>query len=102
LSVFKADDVDTIFGLSFNADGTMLASGGTDRQVTLWDVQGAKPILVLKSYQGELGDQGEISSVVFSPDGTKLAVAGEDGTVRLWGVRWPIQNANLKPLEVGR
>ena len=61
-------------------DSKMLASGGYDGTVRLWDVETRTEILELS------GDAGLVRSVRFSPDkDSKMLASGEwDGTVRLW------------------
>ena len=64
--------------VSFNSDGTILASGGQDRIVRLWDVSTGSELRTLT------GHTSVVNSVSFSPDGTILASGGQDRTVRLW------------------
>ncbi len=58
----------------------LLATGGDDRTVRLWNPRtGAEA--------GRLtGHTGRILALAFSPDGSLLASGGADGTVRLWAV----------------
>jgi WD40 repeat protein len=64
--------------VAFSPDGTILAIGGADGLLHLWDVGGQKFL----SHFG--GHEGAVCRVLFSPDGKTLASAGEDRTVRLW------------------
>jgi WD40 repeat protein len=69
-----------LWGLAFC--GNIIASGGSDRQVRLWDVDpalgGGQCVKTLYGYTNS------IRSVAFSPDGTLVASAGQDRLVRLW------------------
>ena len=72
---------DTIYGVSFSPDGTMLASVGKDLAVKIWDVQERREKLSLS------GHQKPVRSVVFSPDNRQLATSSEDGTAMLWDLQ---------------
>lgn len=70
--------VTDVNGIAFSPDGLLLASGGADRAVRLWDVVTGLKLLTLE------GHTGFVSSVAFSPDRALLASAGSDQTVKLW------------------
>jgi WD40 repeat protein len=59
----------------------MLASGGGDGSVILWDPQSRQQIEELLG-----GYLGGLASIAFSPDGKMLASASWEGTVILWDV----------------
>jgi WD40 repeat protein len=62
----------------------LLAVGGTDGEVRLWDMSDPKRPRRL----GSAGRAGApVTSLAFSPDGTALAAGAANGTVRLWAVR---------------
>uniref|UniRef100_A0AAU2VCW3 TIR domain-containing protein n=1 Tax=Streptomyces sp. NBC_00003 TaxID=2903608 RepID=A0AAU2VCW3_9ACTN len=74
---------------AFSANGHILAVGGADNRVRLWDVgDPARPAV-----RSDLNVQGRdgVSSVEFSLDGTVLAVGGRDGVITLWGVSDPFR-----------
>jgi WD40 repeat protein len=67
--------------LAFSPDGGVLASGGYDGVIRVWDIAAGRSILDWDSGQDVL------HSVVFSPDGRLLASAGRGGVVRCWDAR---------------
>ena len=60
----------------------MLASGGVDRTVRLWNVTDLAHPAALG--QPLTGHSNWVEAVVFSPDGRTLASGGDDRIVRLW------------------
>ena len=69
-----------IVSVSFSApDGTLLATGGDEGAVILWDVLTRERIIAF-------GHTDRITSVSFSPDGTTLAAGSADSTILLWNV----------------
>ncbi len=70
-----------IYSLAFNEAGTLLASGGKDPRVYLWDPYGCDLV-------GQLaGHEDAVQSVNFSVDGTTLVSGSFDTTIRLWNVQ---------------
>jgi WD40 repeat protein len=70
-----------VTSLAFSRDGRILASGGEDKVIVLWDVRsGERPDRPLT------GNPDSITSVAFSPDGTTLAAGSDDSTITLWDI----------------
>jgi len=78
--VTRAGHITRIWSVTFSPNGKLLASGGEDRAVLLWDVASGQQLKALK------GHSNWIRSVAFSPNGRYLASSGDDTTVRLWEV----------------
>ena len=79
--------------LKFSPDNSILATGGDDNQLLLWNVK--KSLLL----EGEiepiklLGHKGKIVDLAFSKDGKKLFSASWDGTIGVWDVN---EKRNIK------
>ena len=70
-----------ILSLAFNADGSILASGGGDAAIYLYDLKTGKPRgLPL------IGQGGPVTSLAFSPAGAWLASGSSNSLLALWNV----------------
>jgi WD40 repeat protein len=80
----KQENAHESYHLSFNADGTLLASAGfSDHTAKLWAVT---PDGTLTERQTFSGHESRVFSLAFSPDGMLLATASYDGRVGLFTV----------------
>jgi WD40 repeat protein/serine/threonine protein kinase len=73
----------SVISLAFAVDGRLLASGGLDGQVRLWDLTGAQP----REYASLEGHPSDVSALAFAPGETRLLASASgslDGTVFLW------------------
>jgi WD40 repeat protein len=74
--------------VAWSFDGKLLASGGSEGRINMWDAKKGKHLTVLK------GHSAQINCVEFSSDGTMLASCSgrsdqegrKDNSVRLWDV----------------
>lgn len=79
-----------VFGVAFSPDSRVVAFGGRDQIVRLWNIETGTMFRELT------GHTNRICAVCFSPDGRILATASGDRTVRLWDVE---TGAEIKRLE---
>jgi len=72
-----------VASVDFSPDGKLLASGGRDNTVRLWDVVTQKQVGLLPKHTDR------VNAIVFSRDGRWLASGSSDGTILLWEVNLP-------------
>jgi WD40 repeat protein/tRNA A-37 threonylcarbamoyl transferase component Bud32 len=72
---------DAIHAVAVSPDAVLLAVGGEDAAVRLWDVETGKLLQTLKAHTGT------VTGLAFSPDGRSLYSGGNDGLVIAWDCR---------------
>jgi tetratricopeptide (TPR) repeat protein len=71
--------------VAFNQDDTLLAAGGEDGFVYIWQLD-ATDLITPTASEKLLGHVEAVNKIAFSPDGMILATASQDHTVELWKV----------------
>ncbi|HXG12045.1 MAG TPA: c-type cytochrome domain-containing protein [Gemmataceae bacterium] len=71
---------DLIYDLAFSPDGKLLATGGYDRLIKLWDVAAGKELRLLRDHSDT------VYGLAFSADGRLLASGAADRAVKVWEV----------------
>ncbi len=80
---YDPNEVKEIRGLAFNADGSLLISGGSDQRAWLWDAQ-TGDFLAKSADKNEGGHINTVTSVALNPKTGQVATVSWDNTVRLW------------------
>jgi WD40 repeat protein len=75
-----------IASIAISPNGQILAAGGLDGTLRLWDLNTCKLIKVLRLVDNGNPDDGPyyVTAVAFSPDGRLLAGGSRDWLIRLW------------------
>lgn len=90
----------TVTCLAFHPDGGILASGSTDRDVTLWDTTDQVTLRKIAS----MTHQRPVRTVLFAPDGTSLVTSDNDSKIVVWDLRnpqWPVAQSMLRSSVTG-
>lgn len=67
-----------VTALSFSRDGSLLASGSSDRTVAVWSMDSCAEVARLH------GHTSPINSLSFAHNGRRLATSSTDGTIIIW------------------
>ena len=70
-----------VLAVAISPDGGLVATGGADRTVRLWNPGNRTPLLATLK-----GHSGAVEALAFAPDGKTLASGGLDTSIRLWDV----------------
>lgn len=74
-------DTGALDAVAYSPDGSIIAAGGRDNLIRLWDAKTGDFIRVLD------GHVDYVSSIAFSPDGAYLASGGRDKRIYVWYIQ---------------
>jgi WD40 repeat protein len=80
--IFSIDAMKPVARFAFSPDGNLLASGGGDGTVRVWDVITRKQVVEFAAHADD--DDDGVSVVAFSPDGSLIATSDSTGEVKMW------------------
>src|ERR1700712_5041387 len=72
---------DVFLALAFSPDSKLVAVGGADRAVRIWDVETGRLVTAIEDHADW------VLGLAFSPDGKKIATASRDRTSKVFDVR---------------
>jgi WD40 repeat protein len=86
-----------VTSVALSPGGGLLAAGGTDKTVSVWDTASGRQRFVLR------GPTGPIEALAFSPSGDMLAAGSADGTITVWNPARPtlprVLRGSTSPIE---
>lgn len=83
-----------VHSVTISPDGKIIASGGSDKTIKLWELQSGKLLRQLGRWFS--GHSGIVDTLAFSHDGEILASGSWDETIKLWSVSTGKQISHLK------
>jgi WD40 repeat protein len=86
-----------VYSAQFSPNGKLVATGGYDKLVMIWNPDEVKPVDIKARLNNEpdpkpnyarlSGHDGPVRSVSFSPNGQLVLSGSEDNTLRIWDVK---------------
>lgn len=83
----------SLYTVAYSSNGKLIAAGGNDSKVRVWDVATGRPLWSREHHHGE------VKAVAFSPQGDVLASGGTDQKVLLWDVPTGVLHRELGPRQ---
>ena len=79
-----------IYSVAISPDSKIIASGNSEQNIELWDLQTSKKLQTLK------GNTGRVYDIYFSPDGKRIVSASADRKVIIWDLKTGKISNNLE------
>jgi WD40 repeat protein len=82
--IFPSDDIN-VMAMAISPDSKLLATGGSDKIIRLWDMKTAKEVRKIEGHTGAVG------FLSFTPDGKSIVSAARDNNDRMISI-WDVEN----------
>lgn len=80
----------SVHSLAVSRDGKLLASGGADQRLIIWNLESKQVKLTLN------GHRGIIDAVIFTPDDNQVISSSWDHTIRIWELETGEESGRLE------
>lgn len=71
----------SVISVAYHPNGKEIATGSTDRQIKIWDIESGRYLRALR------GHTGEVTQLSFTADGKFLISGSRDGTAKVWNLQ---------------
>ena len=79
-----------VFAVAFTPDSQILASGGSDKNIKLWDIPSETELGILS------GHSSAVKSIVISADGQTLVSGDAEGIIKFWNLKSRKERSSIK------
>lgn len=86
-NLHSESDATLITQVAWSPDGKLIASGGEDNQIRLWEPLTGHTVYTYKGHLATSTVNSSITSIAWSPDSSMIASVDDDNVVQVWRTR---------------